>query len=160
MVAYSFKTRFLEAISMGGKTHTIRMPRANPSVDRVFVGGHARPGEKIQIYTGMRTKHCKLVGTATCTKVHRITIELVHSWVDLYEQLGKKPRRLNCHDGSDIELDPFARSDGFKDWYDMLLYWSAEFPEKKHRVGDIWLFDGFLIGWDYSTYVGEKAGRP
>lgn len=160
MVAYSFKTLFLEPIATGQKTHTIRLPRKNPHPSRAAVGGHAKPGELIQVYNAMRTKHCKLIGTAPCAKVHRITIELIHSWVDLYEVPGKKPRRLNCWDGSDKELDPFARSDGFENWKDMRDYWAASFPEKVHRTGDIWLFDGFLIGWDYSTYVGEKAGRP
>jgi hypothetical protein len=156
MVAYSFKTRFLGPIGVGTKAHTIRLPRKNPHPSRASIGGHAKPGEKIQIYTGMRTKHCRLIGTAECEKVHRITIELCHSWVDLYEVPGKKPRRLNCWDGSAIELDPFARSDGFKDWSDLWEYWAAEYPEANHRAGDFWLFDGFLIGW--KNYKGAPRG--
>lgn len=53
MVAYSFHPRFVDAILGGTKRQTIRMHRRR----------HARPGEEMQLYAGMRTRHCRLVKT-------------------------------------------------------------------------------------------------
>lgn len=97
----------------------------------------------------MRTKNCRLIREAVCRRTIRITIELVHSWVDLYEHPLKKPRRLNCWDSPKREMDPFARSDGFADWTAMWDFFAAMWPEKDHRDPgtDLWMFDGFLIEW-------------
>lgn len=48
MVAYSFKSGFVPAIRARTKRQTIRLPRPR----------HARPGEMLQTYCGMRTKSC------------------------------------------------------------------------------------------------------
>jgi len=56
MVAYSFKAQFREPILAGTKRQTIRADRKR----------HARLGEALQLYTGMRTRQCKLIGRATC----------------------------------------------------------------------------------------------
>jgi hypothetical protein len=52
MPAYNFKPRFIEPIKAGTKTQTIRP---------VGRRRHARPGERIQLYTGMRTSVCKKI---------------------------------------------------------------------------------------------------
>ena len=49
MVAYSFNSRFEVAIREGWKTQTIRAGRKR----------HARPGEMLQLFCGMRTAHCR-----------------------------------------------------------------------------------------------------
>jgi hypothetical protein len=138
MTAYSFKKQFVEPIRAGTKRQTIRLPRKG----RVrFGGGHAWPQRPLQLYCGMRTKHCFLIGRAVCERLTRITIDLTHSWVELYENgPDKKPRRLNCWGGSHLELDPFAVSDGFADWESMWNFWA-----EVH--GDGFVFDGFLIEW-------------
>lgn len=51
MVAYSFQKRFVEPIRSGRKRQTIRADRKR----------HARPGEVLQLYSGMRTN-----AIATC----------------------------------------------------------------------------------------------
>jgi len=48
MVAYSFQRRFAEPIQTGRKTHTMRPQRKR----------HARVGEPVQLYCGMRTRDC------------------------------------------------------------------------------------------------------
>lgn len=71
MVAYSYKARFVEPIRLGlepgpwipgMKRQTIRADRKR----------HARPGEEIQHYRGMRTRQCFLIGRAICEAVRRI----------------------------------------------------------------------------------------
>jgi hypothetical protein len=156
MVAYGFRPFLVEPIEGEIKIHTLRLGRKNPHAKRAHVGGHALPGEELQLYVGMRQPTCRLIGRATCVRTIRITVELVHSWVDLYETPGKKPRRLDCYNGSHIELDPFARADGFKDWLDFYTYWDKHIPPNDGT--DIRLFDGWLIEW--SAFIkGGKSGR-
>lgn len=105
MVAYSFKKRFEQPLRDRTKAGTIRLDRKR----------HARPGEVLQLYVGMRTRHCRKVATETCTAVHDIHIEV-------------------CCDGLSIDvngipvvgLDAFARLDGFTDAADMAAFWLAE----------------------------------
>lgn len=151
MVAYSFKKRFVEPIGAKTKTQTIRLPRKGEY--KVRRGGHALPGEALQLYCGMRTQHCFLIGRAVCMRVIRLTIDLPHSWVDLYEDPGKKPRRLNCWDKAEVELDGFARSDGFETWAAMWDFWEA-------THGSDYLFDGFLIEWGQSFKPPAVASAP
>lgn len=68
MVAYSFKKQFADIVESGKKLHTIRAPRKN---------GHAKPGQNLQLYTGMRTKVCrKLVAVdPICWDVFDIKID-------------------------------------------------------------------------------------
>lgn len=64
MVAYSFKRRFAEPILAGAKRQTIRADRRR----------HARPGEELQLYTGMRTKSCRLIARRTCVDIQRVIL--------------------------------------------------------------------------------------
>jgi len=65
MVAYSFKKVFVRQIETGRKRQTIRADRKR----------HARPGEPVQIYTGMRTRHCrKIIEDPICESVTPIRI--------------------------------------------------------------------------------------
>ncbi len=69
MVAYSFAPQFIGSIRSGTKCQTIR-----PIGKR----RHARPGEPVQLYTGMRTATCsKIVETdPICTGSHKIEIKI------------------------------------------------------------------------------------
>lgn len=154
MIAYGFRSFLVEPIEAGTKTHTLRVSRKNPHEKRKHVGGHALQGEQVQLYTGMRTPACRLIGRATCARTIRITVELVHSWVDLYETPGKKPRRLNCWDPLPDELGDFARADGFKDWSEFWTYWDKHVPA--NDGGDIRLFDGWLIEWGALSAGGDN----
>jgi hypothetical protein len=122
MVAYSFKTRFVTPILAGTKRQTIRADRKR----------HARPGEEIQLYTGMRTRHCKLIGRAECAAVRMIRLDFV--------QCAVLADGVVIAGGLDGSLDRFAQADGFKDWWCLDAFWEEEHPG--HRI-----FDGVLIEW-------------
>lgn len=122
MVAYSFKARFAPPIQAGTKRQTIRADRKR----------HARPGEEVQLYTGMRTRSCRLVGRATCTAVRRVRIEIGE--VSLVQVDG-----VHIYD-----LDAFARSDGFEGWADMVAFWRSEHPTSD---ADRLSFSGVMIEW-------------
>jgi hypothetical protein len=121
MVAYSFKARFRAPILAGTKAQTIRAPRAR----------HARPGEELQLYTGMRTKYCSLIGRSACLFVLPITIYIEKSRIEMPGEAHRTGR----------SLDLFAQYDGFSDWLDMRSFWHEQHP-------GVQVFDGVLIRWE------------
>lgn len=125
MVAYSFKKRFAPHILTGRKKQTIRAERKR----------HARPGEELQLYTGMRTRSCRLLGRARCKDVIRVKLHFVQNWVSL-KVTADGSVRLQARK----QLDTFARCDGFDDWDDMKAFWRSEH-------GDLDQFTGVLISW-------------
>jgi hypothetical protein len=126
MVAYSFKKQFGPPILAGTKAQTIRADRKR----------HARPGEELQLYTGMRTKHCKLVARARCLDVTPIQMRFGLTWcVGIW--LDGRPM-------ASALFDVFARADGFADMEAMRRFWWAEHPPEDINVLD---FKGVLIRW-------------
>lgn len=69
MVLYGFKKKFATLVESGCKLHTIRDLRKD---DR-----HAKPGDKLQLYTGLRTKQCRKLIEADpiCWDVFDIVID-------------------------------------------------------------------------------------
>lgn len=104
MVAYSFKRQFVAPILSGSKGGTIRAPRRH---------GHARPGEGLQLYTGMRTKHCRLIRRTTCIAVEEITLHFHARGILIGDRLISR----------NADLDSFARFDGFNDFDEMSGFW-------------------------------------
>lgn len=120
MVAYSFKRRFAEPILSGTKRQTIRADRRR----------HARPGEELQLYTGMRTRQCKLVGRSTCLSVEPVMLNFADYGV---VKIGDRVLF------SDARMQEFARSDGFASWSDMRDFWRENHGDDK--------FEGVIIRW-------------
>lgn len=122
MVAYSFKARFETPIREGWKTQTIRAGRAR----------HARPGEMLQLFIGMRTAQCrKICPDVRCTDVMKIVIS--------YDGDGAIERIIT--DGVPVrDLDAFAVQDGFRDADEMAEFWRAE-----HTPVGLW--HGVIIEW-------------
>lgn len=124
MTAYSFKPRFIDPIVAGTKRQTIR------AIGR---RRHAPIGGALQLYTGMRTKHCRLIGTAVCSGRSGITIRVSVPEIIVEDPSGRTIlKRLRL-------LDVFAQRDGFMDFRDMLAFWRAT-----HGDAD---FTGVLIRW-------------
>lgn len=121
MVAYSFKEQFVEPIVSGRKRQTIRSDRKR----------HAKAGEELQLYTGMRTKVCRLIGRARCLEVLRIRIDFQRAmiWVGSLEISGL------------AELDAFAKRDGFASYKELRDFWDRE-----HDRPSSW--SGMIIFWD------------
>lgn len=122
MVAYSFKAQFAEPIIAGIKRQTIRADRKR----------HARLGERLQLYVGMRTKHCrKIISDPVC-----IGIESVQIYLDEIQITSI------AIDGVFITGDvgeAFAKADGFASVDDMHNFWLVN-----HGAGE---FHGVIIRW-------------
>ncbi len=67
MGAYNFRAQFAEDVESGRKTQTIRAERKD--------GRRPKVGDTLKLYTGMRTKACRLLAVGRCTAVVPITIE-------------------------------------------------------------------------------------
>lgn len=139
MVAYSFNSRFHDAVSSGEKTQTVR----------AFRKRHARVGEPVQLYAGLRTKHCrKLVDPdPICTDVKIAIIEIRDDWRNPIVSMAIDGRGL-C----DSEMQEFALEDGFR---------PNAFGDPLQRMGRFWMaahgvgtFEGVLIQWG----TGETWG--
>lgn len=141
MVAYSFKRMFVPAIRIGlgldvedpepgarrAKLQTIRaMGRRR----------HARAGDELQLYCGMRTRQCELIGRSLCVGAPPIGIR--------FAKPHRPVERVEI-DGSEIrfaaDLDRFAEGDGFETWGDLRAFWRANHP----GVLD---FNGVLVRWE------------
>ena len=93
MPVLNFKERFAANVAVGRKRQTVRVRRKRP----------IRPGDRLYLYTGMRTKRCRKLGEATCKRVDEIVIELnVDETIWVNGQTLSRPERL-----------VLARADGF-----------------------------------------------
>lgn len=120
MVAYSVKRQFETVIEIGRKRQTIRGDRKR----------HARPGETMQLYSGMRTAHCRLIGTATCSSVLPVSIDFDEERVVIVDQIIE----------ARIDLDAFAWSDGFLDWEKFVAFWRKQY-------GPVAQWSGVIVAW-------------
>ena len=117
MVAYNFQAQFAPDVEAGRKRQTIRAPRKND--------GHAKPGDKLQLYTGMRTKDCRLLRKAVCHDAFPILIEADKIWTF-------HPQELHT------DLEGWAKRDGFSCWADMKAFFEGQYGLP---------FQGVLISW-------------
>ncbi len=134
MVAYSFAPQFVESVSTLRKRQTVRGSRKR----------HARPGEPIQLYSGMRTKHCrKLVAPdPICRSVSHILID-----IDAHAHFVITAIAVDGVHLSDDEIEAFAVADGFGG--------ALADGFARQRMGVFWLrhhawalFEGVVIRWE------------
>lgn len=145
MVAYSFNPIFAEQVAGLTKRQTVRADRRNR---------HAMPGERIQLYTGMRTRHCRklLDPDPICTAIAPIEILLVAApQLDYLGAIAVNDRWLDAE-----EIERFAISDGFGidkvgDWK---LRMHGVAGSARYNMGAFWhdthglnRFSGSLIHW-------------
>jgi uncharacterized protein YqfB (UPF0267 family) len=133
MVAYSFKSRFAAPILAGTKAQTIRADRKR----------HARPGEMVQLFTGMRTRQCRRLGEARCLEVVPIRQAFAIQGQTELIRLGDRFIRSEG-------FDAFAQQDGFADMAHMAKFWWANHPPTKceeFEDPDSLIFAGVLIVW-------------
>jgi hypothetical protein len=121
MVAYSFQQQFAAPIKAGAKRQTIRADRRR----------HARSGETLQLYTGMRTRQCRLIGRAVCVGVGPVRLYLRDGAVALWTGVTLT---------APSDLDAFAIRDGFPGWTALAAFWASVHPTTP-------IFSGVQIEW-------------
>ncbi|AWJ83349.1 hypothetical protein TSH58p_07290 [Azospirillum sp. TSH58] len=138
MVAYSFRPRFIDPI-LAGLEHAPLLPGMKRQTIRGASGGkrHARPGELVQLYTGMRTRQCRKLGEGRCVAAEPVTLLLEKPGLVI---IGDAMTPADEHEAA-RQLDAFAIYDGFRDWPDLVAFWAAEHP-------GLTRFEGVLIRWE------------
>ena len=132
MVAYSFHKYFVSALLAGRKTQTIRGDRMR---------GHVRPGGQMQIFTGMRTRHCrKVIKDVTCTEVQPIRLGFQRAVI-----VQVKSEEVEISEAAD--LDRFAIADGFDGILEMSKWWVQHSAVKVQLKENDWTWTGVLITW-------------
>lgn len=109
MVAFNFSPEFADAVERGEKVQTVRKTK------------RAKPGDMLQLYTGQRTKKCRKLREAECAYV-----DYVHIAPE-----GLTVGDTRKHEGN---ADAFARRDGFKDYDDMVAWFTKKYGSS-HFVG-------------------------
>lgn len=123
MVAINFQARFADDVEYGAKCQTIRAK------------ARCKPGDSLQLYTGMRTKECRKLRDATCQSVTPIRICSTEMFID-----GRRLYAGNALRGDVEDHDnDFAKKDGFSGFMEM-----ADWFAQTHGPLP---FDGFLIKW-------------
>lgn len=121
MVAYSFKSQFIEPILAGRKIGTIRA---------IGLRRHARADDVLQLYTGMRTKACRLILITRCAMSSSILMRWKKTPEIFIDGLKLEPRFF----------DTFAQGDGLSDFEAMAKFWRDTHP-------NVSVFPGEWIKW-------------
>jgi hypothetical protein len=114
MGLYNFEPRFVPFIKAGTKCHTIRKTRRYPD----------RPGRRLFLYEGLRTKNSRLILKTYCTRVENISISEKHEIFIEGQKLSKS------------EAERLAQADGFSSFVQMMNFWDAknELPFVGHVI--------------------------
>ncbi len=151
MVAYSYKARFVAPVRVGlglpalaehlemGGYHPGQIIR--PKGQTIRAKGkrrHARPGETLQHYHGMRSSKCFKIGEAECVAASDIRLHIRSEIVEIRSQTSSSQLIDKA-----AALDSFAQADGFADWADMREFWREEHGDLT-RLGP---FVGVLVEW-------------
>jgi hypothetical protein len=116
MPLLNFKKQFVQKILSGKKKQTIRAMRKRPF----------RVGDRLYLYTGCRTKQCKKLGEAVCTKVDRIEIP---------EEICKT--KINDIIPCGVDIIEMAHKDGFDHIQLFIDFFKKRLP-----------FTGQIIYWE------------
>lgn len=124
MPAYNFMPRFAVLVETGAKTQTIR------KTDR-----RAKPGDIAFLYTGQRTKHCRLLGKGVIKHVQPVELGRRRN--------GLPYARLPMPKGQVFELmtdslDALARADGFADGDKMVRWFDSKYGLPFHGFVHAW----------------------
>ena len=127
MPALNFQARFAPLVESGKKRQTIRALRKHP----------IRAGEQLYLFTGMRTKSCRRLLTAVCTRAAKISITATSITI---EWPSSVPHCVNRQwESRPSALESFAIADGFRDWSELISWFKAT-----HGLP----FQGHLIEWE------------
>ena len=119
MPSLNFKAQFKNAILTGAKEQTIRATRKQP----------IKVGDKLCLFTGMRTKSCLGLGVVRCIRVRDI---------EIYTTCCSAIVRLEGKELTPAQIDALAKDDGFLGATPFLnFFWD------NHGAN----FEGQLIEW-------------
>jgi len=122
----NFSKQFADAVERGEKRQTIRAERKDLR--------RPHKGQRLTLYTGMRTKSCRLLRVVTCTACLPVSINFRDSTI----RVSGAPLR-----GSSLE--DFAQMDGFESSAALFDWFRKAHAPKGSRVT---LFVGWCCRWE------------
>jgi hypothetical protein len=114
MPLINFKERFVPLIESGKKRQTIRIKRKNP----------IKAGDTLHLYTGLRTKKCRLIKKVVCKSVH--TISIGNRNLTIHNNFGD----IICSPNI-ISMLGFAKADGFNSEDEFFEFFSQPMYKNK-----------------------------
>jgi len=128
MPAIGFQKRFVPLVESGEKRQTIRAMRKRPFV----------VGDRLYLYSGMRTKQCRKLGEASAIEVS--TVRITRKGIGFEAEDGSFEALLveDPPPHKESLCDYEAQQDGFADFNEMI-----EWFEENHRLP----FVGQKIRW-------------
>jgi len=126
MNEFNFSARFADTVARMEKRQTIRArgKRRPP-----------RPGEPLQLYTGMRTVQCRKLAEVVCASVEPISISCLTRTVSMITGEGSLARWQSLDDD---ELDTLAKADGFSGSLEFFEWFHGNYGRS---------VSGYLIKW-------------
>ncbi len=128
MPALNFMKQFAEDVEWGIKRQTVRALRKDGRA-------HCKVGDRLRLYTGMRTKGCRLLGEATVLSVEPVLIEgtcMSVNGTPLFSSILSRDQPGQTD-------NEFAEADGFGGFMEM-----ADWFQQIHGLP----FSGVVIRWD------------
>ena len=111
MAILNFHKRFAEKVEAGTKQQTIRGFRKYP----------IQVGDKLYLYTGLRSKDARKLREGECLR-NRV-IKISRRSITIQERLSRLSYMIKIRFSDLDTLNRFAREDGFKDWVEMKAWW-------------------------------------
>ncbi len=118
MVAINFQARFADLVASGRKTQTIRGKN------------RFKTGDKLQLYTGQRTKDCRKLADVDPICLGVWEIKISDDSIMIVDDDANSMMR--------DDLDKFAQKDGFKNFTEM-----SDWFQVNHGLP----FYGYLVKW-------------
>lgn len=128
MPSLNFQPRFAELVASGTKRQTIR-PLGKRTIE---------PGDRLSLFTGLRTKQVRRLGETDCTETLSIRMDLRDDIESCVVWLGLTPRlshRILPAGG----IAYLAKKDGFKTVKEFLRFFRETHGEGR--------FEGMVIRW-------------
>ncbi|RVQ76135.1 hypothetical protein [Sinorhizobium medicae] len=153
MVAYDFKRFFEPQIATGFKRQTVCGQRRR----------HARPGEAVQLYLGMRTRFCRKIvdPDPLCSRILPVVIETSTLLDCVIAAIEIDGRRLHRD-----EIEEFASADGFAPERINGVAIDMHGKTARENMGAFWrahhppgLFEGVLVEWSPTPPAPVRQAR-
>lgn len=128
MPALNFQKQFAKDVEYGQKCQTVRAPRKDGRP-------HCKTGDTLKLYTGMRSKSCRLLITATVTHTAKILIEETEMFINGH----RLPSAIYDRDCETTDNE-FAQANGFEGGFMQMASWFRD----THGLP----FEGTVIYWD------------
>jgi hypothetical protein len=134
-IVFNFKKEFADRVALGVKLQTIRPHRKDGRLPRI--------GEAIKLYTGLRTKSTRLLGTGVVSECFGVQIDPARGVV-----------KINGIGLAQDVADALARQDGFHNSFQMADWFVAQYGKQALP------FNGYCTRWlqcSAPTSTGEQG---